>query len=214
MNARHLIALAAVSFSTAAFAQDVTIVQAEPAPVIAVPATPAEDMGRGVVVMGQAGVITHTGEAARLTRPGSTYGIAVGFDLVRGINAELGYLGASYRSDGAASGVGITENGGQALMKLGPQHRALHPFAMFGLQVTRVNALGGEDIAGVRDATHLKLPMGAGVSYTVPSEADAEITVGARAAYNFTLDAGAFPTLNEPAAANQLLGMAVVGGRF
>ncbi len=170
---------------------------------------------RGIVVMGQAGVLTYTGEAASVTRPGSTYGVAVGLDLTRGITTELGYLGASYRTESDNGSVGMTENGAQALVQLGPQQRDFHPFAMFGLQLSRVNALERGDVSPeVRDATHLKLPMGAGINYTVPSDADAEITVGARAAYNFTLDAGAFPTLNEPAAANQFTGMAVVGGRF
>ncbi len=199
-----------------------TVIQnpAEPQP--PEPARPAEAMDvaasepedRGIVVMGQAGLLTYTGEAAALTRPGTAYGVAVGLDLTRGITAELGYLGASYRTEGEDP-VGVTENGAQALVQLGPQQRNFHPFALFGLQLSRVNALErGDANPDVEDATHLKLPMGAGINYTLPSDADAEITVGARAAYNFTLDAGAFPTLNEPAAANQFTGMAVVGGRF
>ncbi len=175
----------------------------------------AERRDRDWTVAGQAGVLAFTGEAARLTTPGPLYGVALGVDVTGGVNFELGYQGSTYKTEAAATGgeSGIVQNGAQALVSLGPElENNFFPFAQFGFQVSRLNVL--RNVEEVRDATMVWLPMGVGVSYSIPSESAAEISVGARGTYNFTLDSGAFPTVAEPAAANQLTSSLLVGGRF
>ncbi len=188
---------------------------AEPPP----PPTPAQpppavvhdhELEKRTSVAGQAGLITYTGEAARLTTPGASYGLSVAYDLIRGVNAELGYVGSSYRVEGTTGGV--SENGADVLMKVGPEYGHFSPFALWGLELSWLGTHGPAE--GIQDATLLRLPMGAGLAYTLPSDSPAEVTLGLRAAYLFTLTSGAFPGLAEPFAANQFLSTLSVGGRF
>ncbi|MGA9523085.1 MAG: hypothetical protein WBV82_16575 [Myxococcaceae bacterium] len=173
-----------------------------------------ERRDRDWTVMGQAGVLAFVGEAARLTSPGPLYGIGFGAELEQGINLELAYQGSTYRTEAGAAGgeSGIVQNGGQVAINLGPEFDNVYPFAQFGIQVSRLNVLRPTE--AVRDATMTWLPMGVGLSFSIPSDSPADINIGARGTYNFTLDAGAFPTVTEPGAANQLAGSFLVGGRF
>lgn len=169
--------------------------------------------------MGQAGLLTYVGEAASVTSPGATYGVSIGTDLTRGINAEIGYVGSSYRTEegeGVGGRTSLIENGAQALMKVGPEIGQVQPYGMWGFQVSRLNALeaAGENNPLVRDATLFKLPLGAGIAWEVPSDAIADVNIGAQAAYNFALDSGAYPTLDDPLASNQFTTTVMVGGRF
>jgi hypothetical protein len=165
-------------------------------------------------VSGQAGILAFAGEAARLTTPGPLYGVAVGVEFTPGVNLEFGYQGSTYNTEAGPAGgdSGIVQNGGQAMLNLGPEIEDFFPFAQFGIQVSRLNVL--RNVQEVRDATVAWLPMGVGMMYTIPSDNPADINVGARGTYNFTLDSGAFPTVSEPGAANQFTASALVGGRF
>lgn len=170
-----------------------------------------------VQVRGEAGAITYTGEAARLTTPGATYGALMELDLTDMTDLELGYAGAAYMSDESIGDdqSAILENGGQALLKLGPDTMGLHPHLFAGLEYTRVSVLEDGEVQGfIEDGSLLKLPLGAGVAYSFRGEGDNVITVGARASYNVALMSEAFPTLENTMSSNQVTGTMNVGGSF
>lgn len=175
-------------------------------------AAEVRDEGRRGLVAAEVGLSTYAGEAARLTSPGVTYGISAGLELGSGVSAEFGYTGSNYGLEG--SELTVAENGGRLLAKVGPVYGRLSPYGLWGLEVTRLNVVGAGEAGGVQDATMVRLPLGAGLDWALPSQGDTEISLGLRAQYLFTLDAGAFPGLGEPNAANQFVTTASLGAIF
>lgn len=184
---------------------------------VRLPAT-ERGMERDVSVLGQAGVLTYTGEAARLTTPGAAYGVAVSTDVVPWVDAELGYQGAVYMTEENISLAGnqfrILENGGQALAKVGPDGLMLEPYVLTGLTVTRQSVIGtpGPEVP-VTDGNRFKLPVGAGVDWEIPTRGAGDLRLGARATYNFGLNGAGYTTLSA-SSTNQFLGTVQVGGSW
>ncbi len=184
---------------------------------VRLPAT-EKGMERNISVMGQAGVLTHTGEAARLTTPGAAYGVAVGMDVVPWVDAELGYQGAVYQTEEDISFTGsqyrVLENGGQALAKVGPDGLMLEPYALTGLSISRQSVIGTPGLeVPVADGTRVKLPVGAGVDWEIPTRGPGNLRLGARATYNFGLNDAGYTTL-DASSTNQFLGTVQLGGTW
>lgn len=172
-------------------------------------------------VAAQAGLLTFTGEAARFTSPGVSYGVLAGVDVMPWLGGEVSYQGAAYVTDSrlsAGDDIGISENGGQAVVKAGPQlGSGLKPYALGGLALSFLNVKDRESAFGVvEDATLVKVPLGAGIDWNIPGNLNdiAEFTVGARATYNLTIDSGAFPTTDKATSSDQLLTTLQLGARF
>lgn len=186
----------------------------------ALPATERNERGmwRDITVMAQGGVLTYTGEAARLTTPGAAYGVLAGVDVLPWLDAELSYQGAAYKTqeDLSPDQSTLLENGGQAVAKVGPDRWRLEPYALGGIAVSRLSVVG-EPAPGVpvQDATLVKLPLGVGVDWKVPlGDGESDLNIGARATYDIALDSGAFPTLEDTQSSNQLQGVVHLGASF
>jgi hypothetical protein len=169
-------------------------------------------------VRGGAGVMTYGGEAAGLTAPGATYNVSGEVHVLPWMRGELGYLGGLYTSEQLTGDdrATILENGGQALVKVGPTlGRNLFPHALGGLAVTRLNLRNEERAAGLIDeATNVRVPVGVGLDYELPSAGAAALMVGARGTYGFATNANAFPTLPDASDTNVWTGSLQVGGSF
>jgi hypothetical protein len=194
-------------------------------PTFALLATPAlaEDSreNKPFDVSAQAGLLTFTGEAANFTSPGVSYGVLAGMDVLPWLGGELSYQGAAYVTDGRLSpgdnDIGISENGGQAVVKAGPRLGGIQPYALGGLALSFLNVKDRESAFGVvEDATLIKVPLGAGVDWHIPGNMNdiAQFSLGARATYNLTVDSGAFPTTDNATSSSQFLTTLQMGARF
>lgn len=202
-------ALAVLALPGAALAQDVQAAQRE-----------AQE--RNLSVSAQAGLLTYTGEAANFTSPGVSYGVLAGLDVTPWLGGEVSYQGAAYVTDGRLSpdddDIGISENGAQAVAKVGPRLRGnLQPYALGGLNLSFLEVKDREIAFGaVEDAFLVKVPLGAGVDWEIPGDPDslAQFSLGARATYNLTIDSGAFPQVDDATSASQLLTTLQFGAIF
>jgi hypothetical protein len=166
--------------------------------------------GPGVQVQANGGVLTFPGEAAGRFSPGGTYGASVDFRPLNPVGLELGYQGASY---GLERGSGnVMENGGQALLKLGPHLGAVEPYALGGYNLTWVNPNNAADAAGINSDTIQKVPVGAGVDFDIPVGSN-PLVLGARGTYNFVFSNQAFSTTSS-SGDDQIGGQVVLGGEF
>lgn len=175
------------------------------------------DRKRNISVQGQTGIMTYAGEAAEITNPGATYGVNIGVGVVPMLNAEIGYQGSVYRTEAGATPeqTTIMENGGQALLKLGPEMGNFRPYAAGGLSVMSLNVVDDEAAgAAVEDSTLVRLPVGLGFDYRFPSANPGDFTLGARGTYNIAVDSGAFPTLDNTASSSIVTGQVVLGGTW
>jgi hypothetical protein len=175
---------------------------------------------RNLDVQAQAGLLTYTGEAARFTSPGVSYGVLGSIDVVPWVGAELSYQGAAYDTDQRVSPTSqsIAENGGQLAAKVGPELRNnLHPYALGGIAVSELNVKDADTAFGVvDDATLIKVPLGVGIDWNSPirGNALAGFSLGARATYNLAVDSGAFPLTSNASSSSQLVTTVQLGARF
>lgn len=172
----------------------------------------ADELGRdpGIKVFGDAGVLTYAGEAAGLFDPGARYGVSVGLEPFQAIGLELGYQGAAYTVEN--EGGTVLENGAQALVKVGPKLGAVEPYALGGAAWTRFSATDDAEASGLSDDSFGKIPVGAGVDFTLPV-GDNPLVLGARGMYNFVIENEAFDT-PEPRNDDQIGASLVIGGEF
>ncbi len=177
---------------------------------------PGDD--RDIEVKLQGGLVTYTGEAARLTSPGASYGVLVATDLFGAVDGELSYQGAAYGTDASLGGRNtILENGGQALLMLSPTFGKLEPYVFTGLSLARLNILESRNsVSQIQDSTRLKLPLGVGIDFVPAGDGGGEVDLllGARVKYDVTLAGGAFPTLDSRMSENQLQTTLQVGATF
>lgn len=167
-------------------------------------------------VKGQAGVSAITGEAAAITTPGASYGVAAGIDISEYIGVELGYLGSVYQTEEGVESdqFRILENGAQGLVSFSPEFGMLEPYAFGGVEVTRLSVQESEGSSTlVNDDTQVKVPVGLGVNLNIDRDGPADWIVGARGTYDATLESEAFTGLSD-SASNQLTGSVIIGGRF
>lgn len=189
---------------------------ARPAPLEGQMGMGQEAAGPHVNVRALGGPVWHTGEARRVATTGGVYGVNAGLNFGPVIGAELGYQGQSYKTE-ATGGPrsNIQEHGGQALARVRAPLGNVEPYALGGLNVTRLNVKEDTAVAGMaRDDTMFRLPLGAGVDYLIGSPEAGGVTLGVRGLYQLGLDKGAFPTTPRATSSSQLLGMASVGGAW
>ncbi len=113
------------------------------------------------------GGMAYSGRAATVTQPGAAYGVALSGDIVPWVAGEIGYVGATYRTEGLISQTAradIVENGGQAAVKVAPPvDWTVRPFALGGVSVQRLSVSREQNAAGfVADGTEVRLPVGVG----------------------------------------------------
>ncbi len=171
---------------------------------------------RRYTVQALGGGMAYAGEAATVTQPGPAYGVAVSGDIVPWIAGEVGYVGASYRTEGIVSRTersDIVENGGQVAVKLGPPVQSnVRPYALGGISVQRLTVSNEANAGGlVGDGTEVRLPVGLGFEL---NPGNSGLTVGARGTYSFSANNNAFSQLGGNSAASTWTGLAQIGGRF
>ena len=125
---------------------------------------------------------------------GPSYGFALGFRGGGPIGVELSYQGATYTPAGTADLTGgatrITENGGQAILKLGGQAGPFDLYVLGGGAISRFSVTGGSVGSGVaggtsiHDGTIYKVPAGVGLDFHIPVGGP-DLLIGARGQYNF-----------------------------
>jgi len=125
---------------------------------------------------------------------GPSYGFALGFRTGGPVGIELSYQGATYTPSGTRDLTGgvdrITENGAQALLKLGGQAGPFDLYVLGGGAVSRFTVAGGSagtSVAGgtsVHDGTIYKVPAGVGLDFHIPVGGP-DLLIGARGQYNF-----------------------------
>ncbi|MGA9525813.1 MAG: hypothetical protein WBV82_30420 [Myxococcaceae bacterium] len=175
-----------------------------------------ESWERRYTVQALGGGMTYAGAAASVTQPGPAYGVALSGDIVPWLAGEIGYVGATYRTEGIISPTAradIVENGGQVAVKLGPPVQSnFRPFALGGVSVQRLSVSNEAVTDGlVIDATEVRLPVGVGIEL---NPANSGLTVGARGTYAFSTSNNAFSQLGGNNAAATWTGLAQIGGRF
>lgn len=159
--------------------------------------------GIGLEVNALGGMQAYTGDAATLVSPGATYGASIGFDTSRRTKVELGYRGAAFATEDGAGGTraAIVENGGDAIVKIGPETERVQPYAFGGVGLSRLNvtanqfqvATGGT----VSDDWLVKVPLGVGVDFRIFEGDRADLMLGARGIYGLVLDDDAFGGVND-----------------
>lgn len=166
--------------------------------------------GPGITVAGNGGVLTYPGEAARLFDPGAQYGVNIGLEPFGAVGLELGYAGAAYGLDGRDGSV--VENGGTALLKVGPKLGTVQPYALGGYNLMWLSGNEDANARGIDDDTMSKIPVGAGVDFVLPA-GKAPLILGARGTYNFLFDNDSFD-VGGAESDDQIGGQVVFGGEF
>ena len=125
---------------------------------------------------------------------GPSYGFALGFRTGGPVGLELSYQGATYTPSGTRDLTGgvdrITENGAQALLKLGGQAGPFDLYVLGGAGISRFTVAGGStdtSVAGgtaVHNGTIYKVPAGVGLDFHIPVGGP-DLLIGARGQYNF-----------------------------
>ena len=125
---------------------------------------------------------------------GPAYGFALGYRTGGPVGIELSYQGATYTPSGTRDLTGgvdrITENGAQALLKLGGQAGPFDLYVLGGGAVSRFTVAGGSSdtsVAGgtsVHNGTIYKVPAGVGLDFHIPVGGP-DLLLGARGQYNF-----------------------------
>lgn len=166
------------------------------------------------------GAQTFLGDAGLRTTPGAAYGVAAALDLFSMIDGEISYQGAWMGMDSrTGQDATILENGGQAILMVSPTLGSFEPYAFAGLHLTRLSVLNDSAATAlfVQDATLLRLPVGLGVDW-VPfggqrGKREADLLIGARVKYDFSLAGNAFPGL-ERQSGNPIQATLMVGASF
>jgi opacity protein-like surface antigen len=146
-----------------------------------------EDRSSPFEVRGLVGVNSYVGDAADLATAGPAYGVGVALRVNRALGLEVSYQGATYDTDDDLPGgdYGLTENGGQALVRAGSPAGRVEPYAFGGIGFSRLDADTSLPTA-VDDATLVKVPVGAGLDYRI-ADGTIDWEVGARGTYNFVV---------------------------
>jgi hypothetical protein len=134
------------------------------------------------------------------------------------VGAEIGDQGQAYETEPLAGGTRshIIENGGQEVARVRALLGRVEPYALGGVNLTRLNVVNDAAAAGVaQDSTVVRLPMGEGVGWLLSSPETGGVTRGLRRLWHLSLESReSFPETSRAASNNQVVGMASEGGRF
>jgi hypothetical protein len=192
-----------------------------PPPAYTAVPTPVEHKAKrndGVEVAAQAGMLNFVGGAAADLTAGFSYGASVSLNAPQIVGLEIGYTGATYGTKGGLPGPreSVVENGGQALLKLGPRLPMVTPYVMGGYNLSYINVAERPDSAQVvRDDAVSKVPVGGGIDFRTPGG----VLIGARTSYNFLFSNQAYAAA-QPAnggrqrSGDQMITTLDIGGHF
>jgi opacity protein-like surface antigen len=138
------------------------------------------------------GYRTFTGDAGDVLDGGPAYGAGLRLGLTPWVGLEGWYQGAAFRTSGALpfDRTRVWENGVAAMLKVGPQHGRLRPYAFGGLGWNWLRT--DEDNPFVQDQNYLTVPVGAGLDFALARMGRTDVTLGARASYRFGFGEDAF----------------------
>lgn len=180
----------------------------------------------GPTAHAQAGLLAFPGRAHDILNPGFSYGAGIGFDARQAVGLEVNYQGAVYGTKNSLAGPQetIAENGGEALLKVGPRTRFFDAYALGGYGLSFANAAEQPGSAGVvQDDWISKVPVGLGVNVKVPTTSNADVTLGARSTYDFLFNNKAYSGLgggfatdngNSGRSGDQINTQLTLGGKF
>jgi hypothetical protein len=137
------------------------------------------------------------------------------------VGVEVGYQGAAYNTKANFTGVqeGIAENGGTALLKLGPKFHGFEPYALGGYGLSFINvAERGGSAGAVQDDWVSKVPVGLGFDFKVGTRSSGtQVLLGARSTYDFLFANSAYTWTgnnNTNRSGDQINTQLTLGGKF
>jgi hypothetical protein len=179
---------------------------------------PAPEPMLGAALLG--GGAGFAGYASQRVQVGGSWGVALTIQPVPLLGLEISYQGAHMRAQGGISPAAINENGAQGLLAFGPRIGDWRLFALGGGAISAFRVGGGSYLAEggkpIQDGTLYKVPLGGGLAAHIPTSPATEVTVGARATYDFVLNANdVFPDIpSSHRMADQVRVQVEAGARF
>ncbi len=179
--------------------------------------------GASFDVQANAGMLNFVGGVAADLNPGLAYGVGASILAPQAIGLELGYQGAAYGTKSAVPGPreSVVENGGQALLKLGPHLPSVEPYVMGGYNLSYVSVANRSGSAGVvRDDAISKVPVGAGIDFHLRGGGTTSgLLLGVRSSYNFLFSNQAYSLVADSngtrnRSGDQLITTLDLGGHF